>query len=44
VRRDCKNVYDPEEKEKYYSDNFIKNVRYSNMKVEQELSDFKIEI
>jgi hypothetical protein len=38
------NIYDPDEREKYYSDDFLKNQRHVNDKVEQELVEFKIEI
>ena len=31
------NIYDPYEREKYYSDDFLKNQRHVNDKVEQEL-------
>jgi hypothetical protein len=39
-----KNIYDPEEREKYYSNDFLNNVRHVNDKVEQELEEFKLEI
>lgn len=38
------NIYDPDEREKYYSDDFLKNQRHVNDKVEQELVEFKVEI
>lgn len=38
------NVFDPQEKEKYYSDQFLINERRINDKVEQELEEFKLEI
>lgn len=38
------NIYDPEEKEKYFSDDFLMNQRHVNDKVEQELEEFKVEI
>lgn len=44
IRQYGQNIYDPEEKEKYYSDDFLVNQRHVNDKVEQELEEFKIEI
>lgn len=44
IRQNGHNVYDPEEREKYYSDDFLNNVRTINDRVEQELEEFKIEI
>ena len=44
IRQFGQNIYDPEEKEKYYSDDFLINQRHVNDKVEQELEEFKIEI
>ena len=38
------NLYDPEERDKYYSDHFLNNVRKINENVENELEEFKIEI
>ena len=37
-------MYDPYEKSKYYSDEFLMYQRHVNEKVEQELEEFKIEI
>ena len=44
VREYGKNIYSADEKEKYYSDYFLKIKRHVNDKVEQELEEFKIEI
>ena len=44
IRQNGANVYDPEEREKYYSDDFLKNVRHVNDRVEEELEEFKVEI
>ena len=44
IRQLGQNIHDPEEKEKYYSDDFLINQRHVNDKVEQELEEFKIEI
>lgn len=44
IRQLGKNIYDPEEKEKYFSEDFLKNQRHVNEKVEEELVDFKKEI
>ena len=44
IRQFGQNIYDPEEKEKYYSDDFLLNQRHVNDKVEQELEEFKVEI
>lgn len=44
IRQYGMNIYDPDEREKYYSDDFLKNQRHVNEKVEQELVEFKIEI
>jgi hypothetical protein len=38
------NIYDPEEREKYYSDEFLLQQRHVNDKVEEELVEFKEEI
>ena len=37
-------MYDPQEKSKYYSDEFLMYQRHVNDKVEQELEEFKVEI
>ena len=37
-------MYDPYEKDKYYSEDFFSNQRHVNEKVEQELEEFKQEI
>ena len=44
LREYGKNLYDPEERNKFYSDDFLNNIRHINPKVEQELEEFKIEI
>ena len=44
IRTYGKNIHDPEEKEKYYNEDFLQNVRHLNDKVEEELEEFKIEI
>ena len=44
LREYGKNTYSPEEREKYYSEYFLKIKRHYNEKVEQELEEFKIEI
>jgi predicted P-loop ATPase/GTPase len=44
IRQEGKNIYDPEEGEKYYSHDFLTNERHTNDKVEQELIEFKQEI
>lgn len=44
IRQEGKNIYDPEEREKYYSDDFLYNQRHVNEKVEEELIEFKQEI
>lgn len=44
IRQEGKNIYDPEEREKYYSHDFLTNQRHVNDKVEQELIEFKQEI
>ena len=44
IRHDGANVHDPQEKSKYYSDDFLMYQRHVNDKVEQELEEFKIEI
>jgi hypothetical protein len=44
VRKNGQNQFDPEEKEKYYSDDFLHNVRHINERVEVELEEFKVEI
>lgn len=44
IRNYGQNVFDPQEKEKYYSEQFLVNERRINDKVEQELEEFKIEI
>ena len=44
IRQEGKNIYDSEEREKYYSHDFLNNQRHVNDKVEQELIEFKQEI
>ena len=44
IRQNGANVFDPEEREKYYSTDFLTNVRHVNDRVEQELEEFKVEI
>mmetsp|Transcript_1390 Transcript_1390/g.1838 ORF Transcript_1390/g.1838 Transcript_1390/m.1838 type:complete len:146 (+) Transcript_1390:3351-3788(+) len=44
IRKYGENIFDPDEKEKYYSDHFLQHQRHVNDKVEQELVEFKIEI
>lgn len=44
IRQYGQNIFDAEEKDKYYSDDFLQNQRHINDKVEQELEEFKIEI
>lgn len=44
IRKYGKNLYDPEEREKYYNDDFLTNGRHINDRVEEELREFKIEI
>ena len=44
IRQEGKNIYDPDEREKYYSHDFLNNQRHVNDKVEQELIEFKQEI
>jgi hypothetical protein len=41
IREVGKNVWDAEEKEKYYSEDFLFNQRHINEKVEEELIEFK---
>ena len=44
IRQWGKNINDPEEREKYYSEDFLNNVRHINDRVEEELEEFKVEI
>jgi hypothetical protein len=44
VRKFGENIHDPEEREKYYNDDFLNNVRHVNDRVEEELEEFKVEI
>lgn len=44
IRRYGENIYDPEEQEKYYNEDFLENVRHVNPRVEEELEEFKVEI
>lgn len=44
IRHEGANVYDPQEKSKYYSEEFLMYQRHVNDKVEQELEEFKVEI
>lgn len=44
IRKEGQNIYNPQECEMYYSDDFLNNQRHINEKVEQELQEFKIEI
>lgn len=44
IRQLGENIYNPDEKEKYYSDDFLLNERHVNEKVEEELVEFKMEI
>ena len=44
IRQYGQNIFDPEEKDKYYSEDFLQNQRHVNDKVEQELEEFKVEI
>ena len=44
IRKVGQNIYDPEERQKYYSRDFLLNGRHINHKVEQELEDFLVEI
>ena len=44
MRQYGQNIYDPDEREKYYSDDFLTNQRHINDGVEQELVEFKQEI
>jgi hypothetical protein len=44
IRKCGKNLYDPQEREKYYNDDFLTNGRHVNERVEEELQEFKMEI
>ena len=44
IRKVGQNIFDPEERQKYYSRDFLLNGRHINHKVEQELEDFLVEI
>lgn len=44
IRQYGENVFDGEEKLKYYSDDFLNHQRHVNSKVEEELIEFKKEI
>lgn len=44
IRKEGQNIYNPQECEMYYSDDFLNNQRHINEKVEQELQEFKVEI
>jgi len=44
VRSYGQNIYNQDEKQKYYSEPFLNNERHYNHRVESELIEFKIEI
>lgn len=44
IRKLGQNIHDPEEREKYFSNDFLNNVRHVNDRVEEELLEFKQEI
>jgi len=44
IRKDAENIFDPEEREKYYNEEFLHKVRHVNDRVEEELIEFKTEI